>query len=161
EPFQAPLSQGVALSRDGTCILYSAIESGRSMIYLRRLDSSEAVPVAGTESGDSPFASPDGTWLGFAMSGKLQKVPITGGVPRIICEIPRPPVQGASWSRHGWIVFADTRGLRRVRDVGSVPEEIIRTSENDNFSNPEMLPGDTDVLFHIRQEGFQKTLAVI
>ena len=160
EPYEAPMSQAFDISRDGTRLAYSAIESGRSMVYVRRLDSLQALPVAGTEGGDSPFISPDGAWLGFAVDGKLKKVPITGGVPSIVCEIPRPGVQGATWSRNGWIVFADTRGLRRVRDVGGVAE-IIRTNENDSYWGPQMLPGETDVLFHIRKEGLQVTLAVV
>ena len=43
------------------------------------VDAVDAEPLAGTEGGDMPFFSPDGSQIGFASEGKLKRVAIAGG----------------------------------------------------------------------------------
>ena len=81
----------MAISSDGRFVVYSAIEENpgpqaKPRLYLRRLDRSEAEPIAGTEGGDNPFLSPDNRWVGFSADGKLKKVPVEGGVPSTLCD---------------------------------------------------------------------------
>ncbi len=55
----------VALSPDGTHLVYVARQGGTQQIYLRAMDSLEARPISGTEGALNPFFSPDGQWVGF------------------------------------------------------------------------------------------------
>jgi hypothetical protein len=80
----------VASSPDGTHLVYSA----ENQLYLRAMDQLAAVPIPGTEGGQSPFFSPDGQWVGF-WAGELKKVSITGGAPMTLCDAASP--WGASW----------------------------------------------------------------
>jgi Tol biopolymer transport system component len=79
---QVPL----ALSPDGSHLVYVAEEDGSSQLYLRKLDEFEAKPMSGTDGATNPFFSPDGKWVGFHSRRKLHKVSITGGAPLTICE---------------------------------------------------------------------------
>jgi serine/threonine-protein kinase len=75
---------GVALSRDGTELVYQA--SGK--LWVRRMDQLEALPISATENGFRPFFSPDGRWLAyFAMGlGPLKKILVAGGPPITLCN---------------------------------------------------------------------------
>jgi serine/threonine protein kinase len=55
----------IAISPDGSILVYVADAGGRTQLYLRRLDNFEAKPIAGTEGAFDPFFSPDGRWVGF------------------------------------------------------------------------------------------------
>ena len=57
---------------------------------MRPLDQFGATLLAGTDGASKPFFSPDGRWVGFFGSGKLQKVSIDGGAPIILCDAPWP-----------------------------------------------------------------------
>ncbi len=59
ETLQRPARQNVALSPDGTHLVYSATDGERSQLYLRRMDQDQATPMSGTEGASSPFFSPD------------------------------------------------------------------------------------------------------
>lgn len=59
------LSAHVALSPDGTKLVYAAQAEGRRQLYLRLLDGFETQPIPGTEGAVHPFFSPDGEWIGF------------------------------------------------------------------------------------------------
>ena len=56
----------VALSPDGSQLIYQAREGERTRLYSQALNRSEtASQIRGTEGGHTPFFSPDGFWLGF------------------------------------------------------------------------------------------------
>ena len=73
---QRQASSSVALSPDGTRVVYATADEG---LYLRALDDLEAQPVSGTEGGHTPFFSPDGQWIGFFTNEALKKVAVGGG----------------------------------------------------------------------------------
>src|SRR6266508_4308673 len=59
------LPSGIAISPDGSSVVYSATRKGVSMLYRRLIDQLEPVPIRGTEDADYPFFAPDGKWIGF------------------------------------------------------------------------------------------------
>jgi serine/threonine-protein kinase len=67
----------IALSPDGTLLGFvgNGATGEPSKIYLRRLDQLQALPLSGTEGAQSLFFSPDGEWIAFFTSGKLEKIP--------------------------------------------------------------------------------------
>jgi Tol biopolymer transport system component/predicted Ser/Thr protein kinase len=98
------LEEAPRISPDGRRLAFVAVDSaGKSLLYVRPLDSSNAQPLADTDGASMPFWSPDSRSLGFFASGKLRTVSIAGGRPQILCDA--PVGRGGSWSRDGSIVF--------------------------------------------------------
>jgi len=122
--FWANLTQPAAISPDGKFLAVIAMRNGHTQLWLRRMDASEAQPIAGSEDGASPFWSPDSRYIGFFAPGKLKKVDISGGAVSDICAAGTYGMGGA-WSSRGVIVFATLAdALRRVPDSGGTPERI-------------------------------------
>jgi serine/threonine protein kinase len=75
-----------ALSPDGLRLAFVALDvSGKSLLWVRQLDSFSAQPLAGTEEAAFPFWSPDNRFIGFFAGGKLKRIEATGGPVRTLC----------------------------------------------------------------------------
>jgi len=138
----------VALSPDGTHLVYVAIQGGTQQLYLRPMDSLESRPLPGTEGAVDPFFSPDGQWLGFFAGNKLKKVSLSGGSAQTLGDAAFP--HGASWSSQGIIAFAPTNvsALLQVPDAGGTPQPLSRLEKGESTHRwPEVLPGGKAVLF--------------
>jgi Tol biopolymer transport system component len=134
-----PDSTAVAISPDGRRLLYTIMDAtGTVRLWVRRLDSLAAQPLAGTEGATLPFWSPDNRYVAFFAYGKLRKVPVAGGSPEVICDA--ADGRGGSWSKDGVIVFAPlTMGpLLKVSADGGEPVEVAR---------PDRARGDTGLRF--------------
>src|SRR5262249_19226641 len=79
--------QNVALSPDGSRIVYTSTRGGTSELVMRRLDQLEGKPIPDSDGGFDPFFSPDGQHIGFATFGELRRVAVTGGPSSKICPI--------------------------------------------------------------------------
>jgi len=152
----------IAISADGTQLVYVAIHSGVRQLYLRPLDSLEAKPLAGTEGANTPFFSPDGQSLGFFADGKLKKISINGGAVMTLADAPRP--YGASWGSQGTIIFMPTPGpLQQVPDAGGPLQPLTRPAvEKGEIVNqfPELLPGGQAILFATGPDIHSQPIAV-
>ena len=140
-------SLAIALSPDGTRLLYVAESGGRSQLYLRSIDQFEARPIAGTEGAHSPFFSADGQWVGFYANGRLQKVSVTGGAALAICDT-LPVSHGASWGPDGTIIFAvgEPPRLMRVSAAGGTPQALPAPELGRPARWPQVLPDGSGVL---------------
>jgi serine/threonine-protein kinase len=155
----------MAISSDGKFIVYSAIEENpgpqaEPRLYLRRMDQSEAKPIAGTEGGINPFLSPDNRWVGFWADRKLKKVPVEGGVPVTLCDL-SSWLFGANWGRDNSIVFADRwdAGLSRVSAEGGKPEILTKPDpKREEWSHrlPSLLPNGKGVLFTVMRHALDR-----
>ncbi|MGE3844796.1 MAG: protein kinase, partial [Vicinamibacterales bacterium] len=137
----------VALSPDGTRLAYVAQEGVERRLYLRSLESQEAVLIAGTQGATTPSFSPDGQWLLFFADGKLRKVSVNGGTALPLGDSVLPA--GASWSSQGIIGFGFYRGaIQQVPEGGGPPQALtaVLDDERGHFA-PEFLPGGRAVLF--------------
>ena len=99
----------VAISPDGSKIVFVGSSEGRSQLWLRSLDSPTARPLPGTERGTRPFWSPNGRSIGFFAAGRLKRMDIDGGSATTLSASSAVPLGGA-WNRNGVILFADNPG---------------------------------------------------
>jgi serine/threonine protein kinase len=136
----------VALSPDGSLLVYAAERNGKSQLFLRALSQFDARPMPGTEGANSPFFSPDGRSLGFFSENKLKKVSLQGGEPVTLCEARIP--HGATWGTDDTIVLADSEGLSLSRvSASGGNKEVLPNKSADRAFFPQFLPGDKAVLY--------------
>jgi serine/threonine-protein kinase len=138
----------VALSPDGRTLLISGPGIG---IRKRRLDAVTFEALRGAEDGAGPFFSPDGAWVGFLADGKLKKVPIEGGPPTTIGDVPFQA--RGTWGEEGSIVVGGVGGLFRIPDSGGSLELILKAPEGEFIAQPRFLPGSQAVLVKIAADG--------
>jgi eukaryotic-like serine/threonine-protein kinase len=141
----------LALSPDGSHMVYVANLGGTQQLYLRSMDSFEAKPISGTEGAVAPFFSPDGQWIGFFAEGKLKKISVNGGAAVTLCSATTGNVAtGATWGTNDTIVFQNLAAgaLWQISAAGGTPKRL-NTLNKGEFSNrwPAFLPSAQAVLF--------------
>jgi eukaryotic-like serine/threonine-protein kinase len=150
----------IAISPDGTTVVFRSAGGGVGRLYRRALSGGEAQLIPGTERGFAPFFSPDGQWLGFLTLSELKKVPMSGGEPILVAEL-SPVSRGAAWMEDGSVVVARTNnnGLFRVSSVGGSLERFIPLDASRGEHAllwPQELPGSRGILVTVvRGEDFQ------
>jgi Tol biopolymer transport system component len=130
------VSRGFSVSPDGTRLAIEAFSKGRRHLYVRRLDSEEAVELEGSVDATAHFWSPDSRFIAFYADGKLKKVPAEGGRPEELCDAPLPFV--GTWSSTGTILFTrlDPPGIFRVSDRGGKATRIVSPQASSTAGPP-------------------------
>jgi len=143
--------QAPVISPDGSRLAFVAIdETGRTLLYVRPLDSLTAQPLAGTDGASLPFWSPDGRSLGFFASGKLKKIEAAGGQPVALADA--PVGRGGSWNRDGVIIFTPTppSPINRISSSGgeATPLNLVDPAHGESPRMfPQFLPDGRHYLF--------------
>ncbi|HEX7253043.1 MAG TPA: protein kinase, partial [Thermoanaerobaculia bacterium] len=142
----------LALSPDGTRLVYVGRSSEGRRLYVRPMDQFGATPISGTGGAMGPFFSPDGQWVGFWADGKLKKVSLAGGEPLTICDA--PILRGASWGSDGTILYSPSSitSLWRVSEKGgdAKPVTTLDTGKGEATHRwPQILPGGRAAIFTI------------
>jgi eukaryotic-like serine/threonine-protein kinase len=107
------------LSPDGASVAFSATDSaGKTALWVRPLNSSEAHVVPDTDGGIFPFRSLDSRSLGFFAASKLKTIDINSSSAQVIADAPFG--RGGSWSRGGVIIFASNTQVPLKRISSSV-----------------------------------------
>ncbi len=154
----------VALTADGSQLVYLAEEDGTRRLYRRSLDSFEAEPIPGTEGALSPFLSPDGNWVGFYAGQEVKKVSLRGGALSTICTVDKTTFRGGSWGPRDTIAYSQcTYGLRVVPVAGGTPEVLTSVSDiqyEGNHAFPQFLPGGEAVLYTVDNSPVDARIAV-
>ncbi len=139
--------RSVAVSPDGSALVYSGGTAQQHRLFLRRLDEAKPTPIPGTEDGYMPFFSPDGEWLGFVANQRLMKVRLSGGAPTVIVQLLGNLVAGATWGPRDQIVLEDVSGLAQVKASGGRLEPLVPLdSLNELIEWPSFLPDGNAVL---------------
>ena len=114
----------LALSPDGSRLAFLGDTLFR--IWVKRRDTLDAVPLAGTEGASSPTFSPDGQWIAYVADGHLKKVRADGGVSITIADSAGTGF-GEAWLDDGTLVYTDASllGLRRVKESGGPPTVAV------------------------------------
>ncbi len=129
--------RGLAISPDGTVLVYVARVGSSSQLYRRPLDRDQATAMPGTDGAADPIFSPDGAWIAYVAGGELRKVPTGGGAP--VTVAPLNFHFGITWRRDDHIV-ASFDGLRQVSSAGG--EWSLLPGAPPRFYYPKLLPAD-------------------
>ena len=156
EIFQQP---SLALSPDGTKLVYVVVKGGIKQLHLRELDRFESRPIPGTEDARNPFFSPDGEWVAFLTGGQLKKVSLASGSLVSLCDVLPDVCSGGSWSTDDIIYFSPSpsEGLARISASGGTPEFItVPDSARNEHAHwyPRVLPGGKAILFVATKGGW-------
>ncbi|HSF17430.1 MAG TPA: protein kinase, partial [Vicinamibacteria bacterium] len=140
----------VAISPDGSDVVYAGVRNGEAQLFLRPVDRDLAEPIAGTRNGRMPFFSPDGEWIGFSAGRELKKVAVLGGAPVTLVQMEGADHLGGTWTRDGRI-FASIDGLLIWISEGGGPSTTLSfddaVDERTRAWWPHVLPGGKAILF--------------
>jgi serine/threonine protein kinase/WD40 repeat protein len=142
---------GFAISPDGLRLAYVAQNAeGRALLWVRPIDSLEALALPGTEDAASPFWSPDSRMIGFFAGAKLKKIQATGGPPLTICDAPN--ARGGTWNQEGVILFTPNLNvpLHRVSASGGTPIPVTSLDPGKGDTThrwPQFLPDGRHFLY--------------
>ena len=141
------VSRGFSVSPDGTRLAIEAYFKGRRRLFVRPLDSEQAVELEGSLDASAHFWSPDSRFIAFYADGKLKKVPATGGPPMDLCEAPFALV--GSWSPSGTILFSQLfpSGIYRVPDAGGDAVRVTTPLPGEHHIWPHFLPDGRRFLY--------------
>lgn len=124
-PEGAPPGEFVSVSPDGRKLVVAAA----GQLWVHDLGWVEWRRLPGTENGASPFWSPDGRYVAFAVENQLKRVDTTGGPPETLCTVSSNAAGSGSWSRDGVIIFGSWGGgaggpVWKVSEVGSAATPV-------------------------------------
>jgi eukaryotic-like serine/threonine-protein kinase len=146
-----------AWSPDGEEYIYTGVGGASTMLWSRRLDALEAVPIRGSENATSPTYSPDGREIAFVTVApfSLVVVPSAGGPARTVVDASGGAAGGGvAWSDDGFLYYDGGTGLARVRPDGSEQEMMMTldtTVREIGMAWPQTLPGGRGVVFRVRR----------
>ena len=152
EPLQTPVfgQYTVALSRDGSLLVYVGEIDRTRMLVTRRLDQLDTRVLAGTEGAEDPFFSPDGKWIAFFADNKLKKIRADGGVPITLAR--SAWAVGGYWSDVDEILFTPGlyAGIYKVSAKGGPTEPVAVPEDGADplaYLHPHLLPGGKTLLY--------------
>jgi serine/threonine protein kinase len=141
-----------SISPDGRTLAFNATDSsGKSSIWVRRMDSLTSQRLAGTEGAGRPFWSPDSRQVGYFNfgAGKLMKINSTGGPSVALCN-----VKGGdgTWSHRGFILFdgGSADSIRMIPASGGRPiaaTTLDRSGGESSAAWPQFLPDGRHFLY--------------
>ena len=129
----------LAISPDGSNIVYVADIEGQTQLHIRPLDQSETTPIKGTEGAYHPFFSPDGQWIGFFVRDELKKISIAGDLPVVLCKVTNP--FGADWGSDNLIYFTQHEGATFSK-ISADGGKVNNMAQKSGTNMPKFLSND-------------------
>lgn len=138
------------LSPDGTTLAFSATGAdGKTLLWVRPMNSLEARALPGTEGVTFPFWSPDGRSVGFFAGARLKTVDLNGGSVQVVCDV--QVGRGAAWGPDGVILVSEAPSapLSRVSASGGNPVPVTKIDPAHHTSHrwPFFLPDGKHFLY--------------
>ena len=151
-----PYGPALALSPDGRSLVFrDGLQNG--VLWLKRWDQLDPVPIPGTERGFSPVFSPDGEWVGFTADGRVKKIRPGGGAAVTLADSAAPSGYGIAWLDDGTLIYttAHQDALRRVSAMGGTSTVALADTALRGYGllNPSPLPHSRGVLFLVCTSG--------
>jgi len=153
----------IALSHDGTRMVFVGNENGEDQLYLRRMDQWESSPIAGTRGASRPVLSPDGQSVIFSVGRKTKKVSLEGGP---VMDLYEADWSGGSWGADDQIIYTKSynEGLWKVSASGGTPQMLTspdRAKGELGHWWPQILPGGEWVLFSAFSTPIEKSRILV
>ena len=149
-------SRSLALSGDGTQVVFRGVRDGQRQLFRRSLDDHAVDPIPGTGDGSrlyaalQPFFSPDGTAVAFFDDGDLKRVGLDATPPTTLVDgIGRFPF--GVWSDDE-IVYTSSEGLFRVPADGGTPARLLDVA-SERYYHPAVVRDTGDILFTVASGG--------
>src|SRR5574337_851576 len=134
----------LAVSPDGKAIVFKDTRQD-GLLWLKRSDQLDAVPIPGTTRASSPVFSPDGRWVGFVADGQVKKVSSAGGAVVTLTDSAAPQQYGMAWLDDNSLVYVSARldQLLRVPAAGGPVAVALDdpSLRGYGFLNPTPRPG--------------------
>jgi serine/threonine-protein kinase len=168
-PATATMSAGgpgntLAISPDGSTLVYTSAATAPPRLFLRRLDELTPHALPGTATPANPQFSPDGRWIGFLSRSSLRKMPVGGGPVTVIAT----DAGRFAWGPDGSIVFSRLTGgflpgLWRVNANGGSPAPLTvpDSAAGGSHGSPSFLPDGKVVLFTSVSRDGELTLSAV
>ncbi len=148
-------ASNLAISPDGTKLVYIGPSEGGTRLWLREHDKLRSTPIPGTDGAVSPFFSPDGRQLGFIRNGRTVRIlSLEGGPPITLSDSINS--SGGDWGSDGYVYIEVDSGLGRVRATGGQVEPVYNVSAERREIGaewPNVLPGGRGLIFRLRRGG--------
>ena len=155
--FNDASAEWAVISPDGQKVAFTATSAdGKSKLYVRNLDSTEAKLLPGSENPIEPFWSPDSRSVAYGSNGKLKRSDLSGANAEVLCDAAR--MVGGTWSKDGTIVFVPDyrKTLVQVSAQGGEPKPVTMKTEDSDAERhrfPYFLPDGRHFLFYREQKG--------
>ncbi|MHC4632499.1 MAG: TolB family protein, partial [Planctomycetota bacterium] len=160
-------NSNVALSPDGTLLVYVVSQEGQRRLFVRKMDELDPRPIPGTEDARYPFFSPDGESVAFFSAGQLKRASFKSEDVQSLCVV-SPVSFGGTWGPDGFIYFTlrPVSGLVKVSDAGGEPEPLTTPDpDKDELGHyfPHLLPCGRALLFTVASSAlsFDGRIAVL
>jgi serine/threonine protein kinase/Tol biopolymer transport system component len=139
----------MALSPDGTMLVFVANEDRRPALWLRMLDRVETRKLPGTEGAQGPFWSPDGRSIGFFTASKLKRLDVRSGASLELADIQNG--RGADWGPDGTILFSPgvDSPIMRVSSGGGEATAVTTPEGRTGHRSPQFLEDGTRFIFYV------------
>jgi serine/threonine-protein kinase len=140
----------IAISPDGSTVVYAALRDGIPRLWLRPLSAAEPKVLDGTDGAKTPFFSPDGKWIGFFAQGKLKKIAVGGAALQTVADA--PDARGGTWDSNDIIYFTPRNAapVWKVSATGGTATEFTsldRATGETSHRWPHAIPGRQTILF--------------
>ena len=144
-------SPAVALSPDGSTMVFAAMSEGVSRLYVRRRDDPAVKLIAGTEGASYPTFSPDGKWIAFIANRTFAKTTVDGPVTALSKVA---DARGISWASNDSLIYSPdaTEGLFQISAEGGQPRPVTKidaTKRERTHRWPQVLPGGKAAIFTV------------
>jgi serine/threonine protein kinase len=155
---QTVLLEFFNISPDGKTLAFMGVSGGKTLLRARELASEKVRSLAGTDSAETVFWSPDSRFLGFISRGKLRRIEVsTGSIESLAdAELGR----GGSWGPNGDILFTGKAMgvISRVPASGGNVTPVTKLERGDLLHRwPQFLPDGKRFLFFVKTAAAETT----
>jgi serine/threonine-protein kinase len=149
----------IAISPDGSRLVYVMGLSGRSPLVIRSLNQTTGTPVPETEGASDPTFAPDGESVAYrdSESGALRVVSLDGSLPQTIVDSVR--YDCLDWASDEMLYYGSMDGgISRVSASGGEPEVLTQPDSPDaliSYRHVDVLPNGKGALLVLWRGDFE------
>ncbi|HSQ31238.1 MAG TPA: protein kinase, partial [Gemmatimonadaceae bacterium] len=151
----------IAISHDGRTLAFVGASPTERQLYVRDVDQPEPHALPGTEGAYEPTFSPDGRWIAFVVTDKIQKLELASNRVVTITQLPGGGelADGLAWGDDDTLLFIQSRPFR-VPAGGGPPRELhladtVGAAEKaqPHLFWPDILPGGRFAVVNDNRDG--------